>query len=225
MAPRRPGCDACSSLRKSYAACLRALTLNRWIGGACTLLPIAYIFSFMLTNSVGSYALAVYLMGPGWTIFSVLLMAWILMVICLWQRCPNLLSVSIFLFTCFGHWALVSFVVVLGYASRDLSRTSVAAATQLGSYFTAGLLPPVLLLLLAADVLRTQRDRMFEELAATAAATEDAGLSQNMAAAGAVNGAGPLESAGGAGAEQPQRVLSKGELAFPPRPSAPIDEP
>jgi hypothetical protein len=160
--PPPKGCDACSSLRKTYGACLRALTVSRWVGGLCSLLPVAYILIFMISNSVGSFPYAVYLTGPGYTMFAILFAGWILMAVCLWQRCPNLLSVTIFLFTCFGHWALVTFVIILGYVSSGLHNINIAA--NFSSYLTAALLPPILLLLFAADILRAQRSRMFDEL-------------------------------------------------------------
>jgi hypothetical protein len=84
-------------------------------------------------------ALAVYLMGPGWTIFSVQLFAWILIVICLWQRCPNLLSSeSIVLITCFGQWALVSFVVILLHVALLLNDIHLhcTIGTVVGAVFT-----------------------------------------------------------------------------------------
>ena len=163
--PRSPkGCDACRSLRKSYAALLRALTFSRWVSGALSLLPIIYVLLFLIANSVGQYAYSAFLTGPGYTIFAVLLLSWGVMAISLWKTCPNLLTLSIFAFTCFGHWALVTFVIILGYVVSAISLTNFTAATGVSNLLTAALLPPILLLLFAADVMTTQRARMYEEL-------------------------------------------------------------
>ena len=86
------------------------------------------------------------------------------MAISLWKTCPNLLTLSIFAFTCFGHWALVTFVIILGYVVSAISLTNFTAATGVSNLLTAALLPPILLLLFAADVMTTQRARMYEEL-------------------------------------------------------------
>jgi hypothetical protein len=107
------------------------------------------------------YVYTTYLTSAGFSIFAILFAAWLVGIFSIWKTMPNLLSVTIFTYKCLGHWALVSFFIILFYMSQYLPST-------ITSYLSAGFLPPVVLLLFTADVMRTQRAKMWEALNAEA---------------------------------------------------------
>jgi len=72
----------------------------------------------------------------------------------IWKTMPNLLTVSIFVYKCLGHWALVTFTIVIFYFSQYF-------VSSVTGNLSLGLLPSVGLLLFAADILRTQRTKMY----------------------------------------------------------------
>ena len=155
--------DFCVSLRKTYGAILHFLTANALVAGIVGSIPPMYILGFMIYNSTSTtpFIYASYMTGSGYSIFGVLGAAWLLACLSIWKMMPNLLTLSIFVYKCLGHWAFVSFVIVLFYFTHY-------AGIKVTAYLAAGLLPPVLLLLFAADVMRTQRTKMYAALAAAA---------------------------------------------------------
>jgi hypothetical protein len=153
--------DACISLRKTYNAILASLTVNNYVTLIISSLPQLYILSYMIYNVTTTVSAAFiyssYMNGTGFSIFAVLLLSWILEIISLCKTMPNLLTVSIFVYRCFAHWALVSSIIILIYLSSYLgARTT--------GYLSAGLIPPILLLLFTVDILRASRTRMYKEL-------------------------------------------------------------
>jgi hypothetical protein len=67
---------------------------------------------------------------------------------------PNLLTFSIFVYTSIGHWCLISLFVFLCYL---MYYTPIGSTASL----LAALMPPILLLLLSGDVLRSVRTRLY----------------------------------------------------------------
>ena len=155
-----PAQDFCVSLRKTYGAILHFLTANAAVAGVVSSVPPIYILGFMIYNSTSHtpFIYASYMTGSGYSIFGVLGAAWLLACLSIWKMMPNLLTLSIFVYKCLGHWAFVSFVIVLFYFTHY-------AGIKVTAYLAAGLLPPVLLLLFAADVMRAQRTKMYAALA------------------------------------------------------------
>ena len=151
------GRDTCRSIRKTYDAILKVLTAWRWLPAILVGIPVLYIIGFLIYSSAITSLLASFLSGTGYTIFGVLMLAWILAIISIWKTYPNLISVSVFIYKCIGHWSLVSFLILLFYGMHY------GAAAHI-YYLVAFLLPPILLLLFCADMMRATRTRMFSEM-------------------------------------------------------------
>lgn len=152
--------DACISLRKTYNAVLNSLTVNRYMILLFSSLPQIYILCYMIYNSAvptAPFIYSSYMNGTGFSIFAALLIGWILATVSICKIMPNLLSVSIFIYKCLAHWALVSFIIILFYLSSYLG-------LRLTGYLSIGFAPPILLLLFVVDILRTSRTKMYEQL-------------------------------------------------------------
>ena len=159
--------DACVSLRKTYNALLNGLTAWRWLSALMSGLPILYIFAFLVYNALHVNVYTSYLSGATYSMFGVLIFAWLLAILSISCMYPNVLTFSIFLYKCLGHWALVSFIILLFYGFSYLP-------SQLTGYIAAGIIPSILLLLFCADILRNQRSRMFKAIEDANAAVHNA---------------------------------------------------
>jgi hypothetical protein len=152
------GRDACVSLRKTYNAILKVLTTWTWLACLVAGAPVLYLISFMIYNSVRPSFIASLLSTSGYSVFGVLLVAWIIGAISIWKNLPNLLTVTIFIYTCLGHWSLVSFIILIFYGFSNLPGSYIL-------YLCTALLPSILLLLFSGDLMRKKRTMMFEALA------------------------------------------------------------
>lgn len=159
--------DACVSLRKTYNGLLNALTAWRWLAALLGGLPVLYIFAFLLYNALHVTVYTSYLAGATYSMFGVLIFGWLLAILSIFCMYPNLLTISIFLYKCLGHWALVSFIILLFYGFSYLP-------AQLTAYLAAGIIPSIILLLFCADILRNQRSRMFKTIEEANAAAHNA---------------------------------------------------
>jgi len=150
------GLDSCVSVRKTYVAILSLLTSNNIITSVVSFVPILYILSYTIYNvtNTPAYLFSTYLTGSGFSIFGVLFASWLIGLFSIWKTMPNLLTVSIFVYKCLGHWALVTFTIVIFYFSQYF-------VSSVTGNLSLGLLPSVGLLLFAADILRTKRTKMY----------------------------------------------------------------
>jgi len=159
--------DTCIGVRKTYDAILGFLISIP--GGTIVVAasPVVYLLSFLTYNASHPSYISILLTTSGFSIFSVLIVAWIVAGVSIWKNMPNLLTVTIFVYTCLGHWSLVSFLVVMfyGFGNMPLSYSG---------YLCSILIPSVMLLLFSSDLMRVKRSAMFKELAATALAVEGA---------------------------------------------------
>ena len=158
------GRDACVSLRKTYNAILKVLTSWTWLACLVAGTPVLYLISFMIYNSVRPTAIAALLSTSGYSVFGVLLVAWIIGAISIWKNLPNLLTITIFIYTCLGHWSLVSFIILIFYGFSNLPGSYIL-------YLCTALLPSILLLIFSGDLMRKKRAMMFEALANAATVT------------------------------------------------------
>jgi hypothetical protein len=151
--------DYCSGLRKAYNGILSGLSSNNVlaivVGGA----PFYYL---LIVSIYGSTARSLFGTAT-WIFMSVLLLAWILAAVAAWKIMPNLLSISVFIYTSMGHWCLVSSLIVIFYLSSQM------ALTYTG-YILGATMPSTALLLFCGDVLRALRKRIYERIAAASAA-------------------------------------------------------
>jgi hypothetical protein len=151
--------DKCISIRKTYEAVLNLLTSNNLSVIIISIIPIIYILGYTIHNLVSTTNYIYYFTGAGFTLFSIILLAWFIVILSIWKTMPNLLTVSIFIYKCIGHWSLVSFLILIFYLSQYLS----SSITQ---YLAFGFLPFIGFLIFATDVLRTKRTKMYSQLEA-----------------------------------------------------------
>ena len=155
------GRDACVSLRKTYNAFLRLITTWNWLACIVAGTPMIYLLSFMIYNSVYTSVIANMLSTAGYSVFGVLLVTWVIAIISILRNMPNLLTIAIFVYTCLGHWALVSFIILIFYGFRNLHGYILI-------YLCTILLPSIMLLLISGDLMRAKRAMMFQALALAA---------------------------------------------------------
>lgn len=158
------GNDACVSLRKTYNAILGVLTAWSWMAGVVAGTPVLYFIGFLIYNSVNPSYIASLLSTSGYSVFGVLLFAWLIAVLSIWKVMPNLLTFTIFVYTCLGHWSLVSFTILIFYGFHNLPGSYIL-------YLCAILLPSISLLLFSGDLMRAKRKAMFRELEPSAPLT------------------------------------------------------
>jgi hypothetical protein len=153
----RPQRDYFSGLRKAYNGILSGLSSNNVLALLICGAPFYYGLGFSIYGTaMRSYA-ATALGGAAWAFMTILLIAWILAAIAVRKTMPNLLSVSVFIYTTMGHWCLVSGFIVAVYVSSMVPFTYT-------SYLLSAFLPSILFLIFCGDVLRALRRRMYEQI-------------------------------------------------------------
>jgi len=116
----------------------------------------------------------------------------------MWKVWPNVITFTIFIYNCLGHWSLVSFVILIFYGFGNLP-------VSFTLYLSAVLIPEVLLLLFCGDILQAKRAALFKELDPAAAAQ---GASRGSEAATA-----PVRGSA-ASAPVEDKPLSEGAVVF-----------
>ena len=155
--------DAFISCRKTYTALLNGLTYWRWLAAILSGGPIIYLFAFLLYNALHQTIYTTFIAGVAYTMFGLVIAAWLLAVISVFCLYPNMLTISVFVYKCLGHWALVSFIILLFYGFEQLPQ-------ELTAYLAAGIIPSTFLLLFCSDLLLAERNKMFAKIDAAAAA-------------------------------------------------------
>ena len=109
--------DLFKGLRTAYNTLIQFLASNGAIAITLCGSPAYYMITFALYQSINhpnnpaTYAFS----SSSYTLFGILFLFWILALISVWKLLPNLLTVSIFVFTCIGHWCLVSGAIMVFY--------------------------------------------------------------------------------------------------------------
>jgi len=91
--------DYCSGLRKAYNGILSGLSSNNVLASIVGGAPFYYL---LVVSIYGSTARSLFGTAT-WIFMSVLLLAWILAAVAAWKTMPNLLSISVFIYTSMGH--------------------------------------------------------------------------------------------------------------------------
>ena len=166
--------DLFKGLRTAYNTLIQFLASNGSVAIALCGSPAYYMITFAMYQSINyasnpaTYAFS----SSSYTLFGILFLFWILAMISVWKLLPNLLTVSIFVFTCIGHWCLVSGAIMVFYGWSQLPYIYT-------SYLLSGLLPSILLLLISGDILRGVRKRFYglleRPLATTTTGSVDTG--------------------------------------------------
>ena len=152
------GRDACVSLRKTYNAFLRLIITWNWLACIVAGTPMIYLLGFMIYNSVYTSLIANMLSTSGYSVFGVLLVTWVIAVISILRNMPNLLTIAIFVYTCLGHWSLISLLILIFYGFGNHLPVTILL------YLCAILLPSIMLLLISGDLMRAKRALMFRAL-------------------------------------------------------------
>lgn len=152
------GRDACVSLRKTYNAFLRLIITWNWLACIVAGTPMIYLLGFMIYNSVYTSVIANMLSTSGYSVFGVLLATWVIAVISILRNMPNLLTIAIFVYTCLGHWSLISLLILIFYGLGN------HLPGYILMYLCAILIPSILLLLISGDLMRAKRALMFRAL-------------------------------------------------------------
>lgn len=151
------GINACVSLRKTYTAILGALTAWSFMAGIIAGSPVIYFISFLIYHSVNPSYISQLLSTSGYSVFGVLLSAWLVAIIAIYNNIPALLTYTIFIYNCLGHWSLVSFTILIFYGFSNLPGSYIL-------YLSSILIPSILLLLFSSDLMLEKRSSMFREL-------------------------------------------------------------
>ena len=148
--------DYCSGLRKAYNGILSGLSSNNILASIISGGPFYYLLGVSIYGSAARSLFGT----AAWIFMSILFLAWILAALAAWKTMPNLLSISVFIYTSMGHWCLVSSLIVIFYMSSQM-------ALAYTGYILAATMPSTALLLFCGDVLRALRRRMYERIAST----------------------------------------------------------
>ena len=152
------GRDACVSLRKTYNAFLRLIITWNWLACIVAGTPMIYLLGFLIYNSVYTSLMANMLSTSGYSGFGILLATWVIAVISILRNMPNLLTIAIFVYSCLGHWSLISLLILIFYGLGN------HLPGYILMYLCAILIPSILLLLISGDLMRAKRLLMFRAL-------------------------------------------------------------
>jgi hypothetical protein len=112
----------------------------------------------MIYNSVYTSLIANMLSTSGYSVFGVLLVTWVIAVVSILKNMPNLLTIAIFVYTCLGHWSLISLTILVFYGLGN------HLPGYILMYLCAILLPSIMLLQISGELMRAKRALMFKEL-------------------------------------------------------------
>ena len=145
--------DCFKGLRTTYNSVLKAVASHNIVAMIVAGSPFYYMLGYGIYYSrvAGGQPL---LLSANWGFMTILILGWLIACISIWKIMPNLLTFSIFLYTSIGHWCLISLFVFLCYI---MYYTHIGSTASLLS----ALMPPILLLLLSADILRSVRTRLY----------------------------------------------------------------
>jgi len=156
--------DGCSCVRNAYNGLLNVCGSNKYVAVFLFGSPIYWFIGAIVvysptwneTSSTRNYYRDV-ISSPMYTILAILSFAWLLAAFAVLRFWPNLVSISVFIYEAFGHWCIISLIILL-YVSGIGSPLVTGTLTRM--YF-AFITLPVFLLLLSSEILRTHRSKMF----------------------------------------------------------------
>jgi hypothetical protein len=151
--------DCCAPCRKGCNGFMSILAANRSLAALIAGGPVLYILGFVIYYAVNPFPYMAYVSTPAFILFGFIVAAWILAIISLACKFPNVLTISIFVYKALGHWSLVSFLLLLFYGFAQLG-------SAYDSFLAGGILPQIALLLFCSEVMIASRSRMFREFEA-----------------------------------------------------------
>lgn len=140
------------NIRKAYNSTIRGFASNDIIAIILTNIPYLYSFGICVYNILHP----TFFQSMIWLFFAILTITEILTIISVRKTMPNLLTFSIFIYTAFGHWCIITNILMIFYVS---------AYYGIVSFMFATLCPSAILLLFCGDILRAMRRRMYDKIA------------------------------------------------------------
>ena len=149
--------DCCKGPRAAYNAVLTLIASNNVVAIIVAGVPVYLLVGLSIVYSTQGNPGYILFASATYTIMTVLVLSWVLFGIATYKVYPNAMSVSIFLYTCLGHWSLVSIIVMFVYGVRYV---------PLGVlwYLLSNIFPLIFTLLICSDIMRCLRHRLFEEI-------------------------------------------------------------
>jgi hypothetical protein len=159
MPPR----DLCKGVRECYNAILRAIVVNPIIAGACMGIPTYFLLSAIaFQDSVlvfaSSMAVRSTVSGPFFTLLTFTILAWIVELVGIRWKLPNLLNICAFGHAAVGSWWLVN-LVILSFAGWYY----VPFRLMLG--LLSALIAPSMIWHITGDIIRAYKQKLIEEIA------------------------------------------------------------
>jgi hypothetical protein len=156
--------DYCKGPRAFYKSFTTLISTNSIVALLFAGIPL-YIMIGWATTDLTQLP---YIGGFIYLLLVLIAIAWIIAGVCMWRIYPNMLSVSVFVYTSLAHWAFVSILMVLFYGWSFLP-------FQLFGRVMGALLPLIATLYVCGDALVEVRKRLFTTIAnaqSTATAVE-----------------------------------------------------
>ncbi len=155
-----PARDHCKGVRASYKAVTTLLSSNSIVSMVFAGIPLYMMIGWSTTD----LTMLPYISGFIYLLLSLICVAWILAILCMWRLYPNLLSVTIFVYNSLAHWSLVSILMMLIYGWSFLP-------FQLFGRVLTALIPLIMSLYICGDVLVAVRQRLITVIENAHAAT------------------------------------------------------
>jgi hypothetical protein len=165
--------DGCIFVRDVYNGFLKICGTNKYVTSFLFGSPVYWTIGAVIVYSPDwnkDQQTQVYykntIASPVYTVLSILSFTWLLASFAVLRFWPNLVSVPVFVYEVFGHWCLVT-LVLLAYVSGSPSFFSTDQVKDqdlknaLMKMYVAFIAMPICLLLLSAEILRTHRSKMF----------------------------------------------------------------
>lgn len=149
--------DCCKGPRAAYNAVLTLIASNSVVAGIVSGIPVYLLVSLSIVYATQGNPAFVLFSSASYTIMTTLVLAWVLFGVATYRIYPNLMFISIFLYTCLGHWSLVSLFVMFVYGARYVS-------VQAMWYLLSNFFPLIGTLLICGEVMRRVRQRLFDEI-------------------------------------------------------------
>lgn len=149
--------DCCKGVRAFYNAILTLIASNNIVAIIVSGIPVYLLISLSIMYGVQHNPAFTLFSSASYTIMALLLITWLLFAFATHKVYPNLMIISIFTYTCLGHWSLVSLLVMLTYGINYISSYVI-------KYLLSNFLPLIITLLFCGDVMRHVRRRLFDTI-------------------------------------------------------------
>lgn len=149
--------DCCKGPRAAYNAILTLIASNSVVAIIVAGIPVYLLVSLSIVYATQGNPGYILFSSATYTVMTILTLSWVLFGVATYKVFPNAMSISIFLYTCLGHWSLVSLFVMCVYGARYI---------PLGVlwYLLSNFFPLIFTLLICGDMMRRVRQRLFDEI-------------------------------------------------------------